>query len=71
MTISKRALKKNFGASTVTLDDADITWQKDRIVIKQAAVHDGTANTPAKHNYEVTITLDEFRQMLRAFSGRE
>jgi hypothetical protein len=68
MKITRRALVRKVGPSTVTLDNPEIRWEKDRVVVRQAKVNDGTAMTPTTHNYEIEITLEEFRQMLRAFT---
>ena len=71
MTISKRhsAAQRKVATVPVTLDKPDINWEKDRLVIRKSNVEDGTMNTPSRHDYQITVTIEEFRQMLRAFTG--
>jgi hypothetical protein len=73
VTIRKRRAdpKRRVGTYTVTLDSPEILWEKDCIVVRKANVRDGTPQTPSRHDYQVTVTLEEFRQMLRAFAGSE
>lgn len=73
MTISKTltAPKRKVGTDRVTLNGPEITWEKNCIVVRKSKVRDGTSMTPSNHDYEVTVTLEEFRQMLRAFTGSE
>jgi hypothetical protein len=69
MKITRRALVRNTGPYSVEITNPEIAWEANQIVIRKSKVSDGTVLTPTKHNYEITITLDEFRKMVRAFNG--
>jgi len=66
MTITRRASKRDHGPTKVTLDRPEITWEGDCLVVRQSRVKDGTLS-PTRHNYEISITLDEFRRMVGSF----
>ena len=71
MTIKKQWSdpKKKVREYEVPIDRPTIDWEKDRLVLRKKKVRDGTDNSPVHMDYEITVTLDEFRQMLRAFIG--
>ena len=71
MKISKRhtAPKKKVITADVMIENPDITWEKGCLVIRKTNVEDGTFKTSSRHDYQITVTVDEFRQMLRAFTG--
>jgi hypothetical protein len=54
---------------TVMLDHPNITWEKGCITVRRSNIKDEAPTSPTKHNYQITITVDEFRQMLAAFAN--
>jgi len=70
MTISTKSLKysRRHWHAIVKIDQPEVAWEDGRFTFTQPNLSD---NTPNRHDYQISITLDEFRRMLAAFSAAE
>ncbi len=69
MLISRRATVRNHGAGKVELDNPQIYWDPKRqlIVFSQLKLK-GFTPSVTKHDYQVSVSLEELRQVLDALS---
>jgi hypothetical protein len=68
MIIRRRGAEKDHGESSVKIDDPHIVWDPagNCIEFRESKVADFTG--PSKHDYRISVTLEELREMLDVVS---